>query len=62
MKVGIVGLGLIGGSLGIDLRKQGYEIYGVSRQQATCDIAVERGVVDSASTELGSLEAMSNNT
>ena len=55
MKVGIVGLGLIGGSLGIDLRKQGYEIYGVSRQQATCDIAVERGVVDSASTELGSL-------
>ena len=55
MKVGIVGLGLIGGSLGIDLRKQGYEIYGVSRQQATCDIAVERGVVDRASTELGSL-------
>ncbi len=55
MKVGIVGLGLIGGSLGIDLRQQGYEIYGVSRQQTTCDVAIERGICDRASTELSSL-------
>jgi arogenate dehydrogenase (NADP+) len=57
MKVGIVGLGLIGGSLGLDLRAQGYEIIGVSRQERTCEIALERGVVDEASTDLSSLAA-----
>ena len=50
MKIGIVGLGLIGGSLGIDLRGQGHEIFGISRQEATCQIAMERGIVNQAST------------
>ena len=50
MKIGIVGLGLIGGSLGIDLTKQGYEVVGVSRRQETCDIAVKNKVVSQAST------------
>ncbi|GAB4244442.1 MAG: prephenate/arogenate dehydrogenase [Stanieria sp.] len=52
MKIGIVGLGLIGGSLGIDLRTQGHEILGVSRQESTCLVAVEKGIVDRASTDL----------
>ncbi|AFZ37760.1 Prephenate dehydrogenase [Stanieria cyanosphaera PCC 7437] len=52
MKIGIVGLGLIGGSLGIDLRTQGHQILGVSRKETTCLIAVEKGVVDQASTDL----------
>lgn len=55
MKVGIVGLGLIGGSLGIDLRGGGYKVYGVSRKVATCETAMNKGVVDTASTELASL-------
>ena len=52
MKVGIVGLGLIGGSLGLDLRSLGYEVLGVSRRQTTCDLAVAKGVVDEASINL----------
>lgn len=63
MKIGIVGLGLIGGSLAIDLRSrsrsgvssQGHQIYGISRQAKTCQIAVERGIVDDASPELETL-------
>ncbi|MGK7938448.1 MAG: arogenate dehydrogenase, partial [Xenococcaceae cyanobacterium] len=40
MKIGIVGLGLIGGSLGLDLKAQGHEILGISRQATTCQIAL----------------------
>jgi arogenate dehydrogenase (NADP+) len=57
MKIGIVGLGLIGGSLGIDLRSQGHQIYGISRQAKICQIALERGIADYASTELEILSA-----
>ncbi len=57
MKIGIVGLGLIGGSLGIDLRSQGHQIYGISRQVKTCQIALDRGIVDYVSTELEILSA-----
>ena len=55
MKIGIVGLGLIGGSLGLDLRALEHQILGVSRKVTTCEIAVSRGVVDRASTDLGLL-------
>jgi arogenate dehydrogenase (NADP+) len=51
MKIGIVGLGLIGGSLAIDLRSQGHQIYGISRQAKTCQIALERGIANHASPE-----------
>jgi arogenate dehydrogenase (NADP+) len=50
--VGIVGLGLIGGSLGLDLRSRGFQVYGVSRQERTCRIAVERGIADEAGLSL----------
>jgi len=56
MKIGIVGLGLIGGSLGLDLRALNHEILGVSRKAKTCEIAIEKGVVDEASTELSLLK------
>jgi arogenate dehydrogenase (NADP+) len=51
MKVGIIGLGLIGGSLGLDLRSQGHEVLGVSRRERTCELAVVRGAVDDAGTD-----------
>ncbi len=52
MKIGIIGLGLIGGSLGLDLKAQEHKIIGVSRKASTCDIAVARGIADLASTDL----------
>lgn len=55
LTVGIVGLGLIGGSLGLDLRRRGYRVLGVSRKVVTCDRAVARGAADAASVELSSL-------
>ncbi|HBB31566.1 MAG TPA: arogenate dehydrogenase [Cyanobacteria bacterium UBA9273] len=57
MNIGIVGLGLIGGSLGLDLRRLGHQILGVSRQELTCQLARERGVVDEASINLTLLAA-----
>jgi len=52
MKIGIVGLGLIGGCLGLDLRSLGYSVIGVSRQEKTCTVAEEIGAVDRASVNL----------
>jgi arogenate dehydrogenase (NADP+) len=55
MKIGIVGLGLIGGSLGLTLRSLGWQVLGVSRNPHTCEAAVEQGIVDRASVELSQL-------
>ncbi len=56
MKIGIVGLGLIGGSLGIDLRSQGHQITGISRQASTCKTAIAKGIVNRASTKFDLLQ------
>ncbi len=52
MNIGIVGLGLIGGSLGLDLRSHGHTVWGVSRNPQTCQRAIARGAVDDASVSL----------
>lgn len=57
MNIGIVGLGLIGGSLGLDLRALGHQVLGVSRHEQTLKRAIERGVVDDASVNLTLLAA-----
>ncbi|MBD2530607.1 prephenate/arogenate dehydrogenase [Nostoc flagelliforme FACHB-838] len=57
MNIGILGLGLIGGSLGFDLRSQGHHLLGVSRREATCQKAVTLGCVDKASVDLSLLAA-----
>jgi arogenate dehydrogenase (NADP+) len=57
MKIGILGLGLIGGSLGFDLRSQGHSVLGVSLRESTCQKAMEIGSVDQASVELSLLSA-----
>ncbi len=57
MIIGIVGLGLIGGSLGLDFRNRGHQVLGVSRQQITIKRALERGVVDEASCDLSLLSS-----
>lgn len=56
MKIGIVGLGLIGGSLAIDWRQQGHQLLGVSRRIETCQQAIDRQIVDQASTDLALLK------
>lgn len=56
MKIGIVGIGLIGASLGWDFRQMGHQVIGVSRQQATCEIAEREGICDRASCDLASLK------
>ena len=56
MKIGIVGLGLIGGSLAIDLKLQNHYILGVSRKESTCQIALQKEIVHQSSTDLSLLK------
>ena len=56
MNIGIIGLGLIGGCLGLDLRRRGYKILGLSRQIHTCERAIALGIADEASVELSLLK------
>ena len=53
--IGVVGLGLIGGSLGLDLRQRGHRVVGVAHRQSTVERALERGLVDEASSDLSCL-------
>jgi prephenate dehydrogenase len=57
MRVGIVGLGLIGGSLGLALRRLGgsLEVRGVAHHAEGVTAAQQRGAVDRASTDLRDL-------
>ncbi len=55
MNIGILGLGLIGGSLGLDLLERGHHVIGVSRQETTCFKALALGSVSEASTEMSQL-------
>ncbi|MFZ9849747.1 MAG: prephenate/arogenate dehydrogenase [Vulcanococcus sp.] len=49
--VGIVGLGLIGGSLGLDLRARGSEVRALVHREATAERARQRGLADAVSTD-----------
>ncbi len=55
-KVVVVGLGLIGGSLAAALRKSGEvgEVFGVEKDAESLRFALEGGVADSGSSEIGS--------
>ena len=50
-RVGIVGLGLIGGSLGLDLQAEGWDVQGLVHRSATAERAKERGLVSEVSTD-----------
>jgi len=53
-KVVIVGVGLIGGSIGLALKRRGLaaEVVGVGRRQASLDRAMAAGTVDRVTTDL----------
>ena len=55
MRVAIVGIGLIGGSLAISLRENGFasHITGVDASQENLDKAVRRRLIDADTTDLG---------
>lgn len=49
----IVGLGLLGGSYGLALRKKGFrKVYGLARRQETVDYALEHGIIHAGSAEI----------
>lgn len=48
MNVCIAGLGLIGGSLALALKRAGHKVYGVNRSREHLDYALEHGVIDVA--------------
>ena len=55
--IGIVGLGLIGGCLALDLKQLGYRVYGVARRTATVEDALKRGIVHRAECSLDLMSA-----
>ncbi|PSN17795.1 arogenate dehydrogenase [filamentous cyanobacterium CCP5] len=57
MEIGIVGLGLIGGCLGIDLSRRGHGVTGIARHEETCRQALERGIVQRAGSDFRLLGA-----
>lgn len=52
MKICVVGLGLIGGSLCMALKRAGYAADGWNRSRAPIDYALEKGIIDSAAEGL----------
>jgi len=51
LPVGVVGLGLIGGSIALDLRQQGLVVHGLAHRPATAERALQRDLVDRVSTD-----------
>lgn len=60
LRVAVVGLGLMGGSLALALRGRCKELLGIDINPAVVSIARQRGVVDRASTDLTELLPVSN--
>ena len=54
--IGVVGLGLIGGSLGLDLRALGLRVQALVHREATAERALGRGLADAVGTDLRVLE------
>jgi len=55
MKIGIVGLGLIGGSLGLKLQSQNHTIYGIANNESNKKKAKERKLANFVSCDLSLL-------
>jgi len=53
-RIAIIGVGLIGGSLGLALRRKGFDgvIEGYGRQRSTLELALQIGAVDTVSLDL----------
>ena len=58
MKTGIVGLGLIGGSLALALRRAGYFVVGKNRSRAPVEYALLHGVIDAAADDVSDCDVV----
>ena len=54
--IGIVGMGLIGGSLGLDLQKLGFNVHGIAHREETAKKASERKLAQTISTNPDTLK------
>ena len=52
MKILVVGLGLIGGSYAKALKKKGYTVNTITKEQRSIDYALENGIIDYGTTEI----------
>tara|TARA_S200000501_G_C20769740_1_gene720020 strand:+ start:344 stop:1183 length:840 start_codon:yes stop_codon:yes gene_type:complete len=59
MNIGIVGLGLIGGSIGLKLQRLNHTIYGVTNNNFNKKKAIERNLANFVSCDLGILKECS---
>ena len=51
-KIAIIGLGVIGGSLGMGLKSLGkYYVVGIDRDEQTLQVAMETGAIDEGTTD-----------
>ncbi len=54
--IGIVGMGLIGGSLGLDLQKLGFNVHGIAHREETAKKARKRKLAQTISTDTDTLK------
>ncbi len=52
MNILIVGLGLLGGSYAMALKRQGFHISAITRSQSSIDYALENGIIDEGSVQI----------
>ncbi len=52
MKILIVGLGLLGGSYAMALKRQGYDVSAITRSQSSIDYALEKGIIDRGGVDI----------
>ena len=55
-RVGVVGMGLIGGSIALDLSQQGVEVQGLVHREVTAERARSRGLAPLVSTDPSCLQ------
>ena len=55
-RVGVVGMGLIGGSIALDLTQQGVEVHGLVHREVTAQRARSRGLASLISTDPSCLQ------
>lgn len=58
MKICVAGLGLIGGSICMALKRAGYKTDGYNRSAAPLDFALKNGIIDNAATEFESYDVV----
>ncbi len=51
-KILIIGLGLLGGSYAMALKKQGFTVFGITKEQSSIDYALQNNLIDKGTTQI----------